>query len=142
MKISNALPPRQMIAIRLLASGLTATAVAEELGISYMTLYRWKQNELFSAELNRATTSYIMEFTEKLNFSAMAAIDTLNEIMNDLREPSTHRGKIALGVLKNLPRIQSALAKTSYRAADPSTGDQSAEIEVGYEVGADGTVTI
>jgi hypothetical protein len=107
-----------------------------------MTVYRWKQNELFSSELNRLTTNYVKEFSEKLNYSAMTAVDTLNEIMNDLREPSMHRGKVALGLLRSLPHIQSALAKIPCSASLPPTKGSSAGSEAEYEIGPDGTVII
>jgi hypothetical protein len=72
----------------------------------------------------------------------MTAVDTLNEIMNDLREPSTHRGKVAIEVLKNLPRIQSVLAKIPCSASLPPTVGSSTEIDGECEIGPDGSVVI
>jgi DNA-binding CsgD family transcriptional regulator len=52
---SDALSPRQLAAIRLLARGHGTTRAANRLSVTRQTIARWKRNATFAAELKRLT---------------------------------------------------------------------------------------
>lgn len=49
-------------------------------------------------------------------------MDTLNEVMNDLREPSTHRSKVALGIINAMPKVHEALSRSASMPIETQQG--------------------
>lgn len=113
------LKPRQLTAVQLLATGTPANRVAERLEVSTMTLYRWQRLPEFEAKLRVITSSGLEEVAKKMNATTLTAIETLQEILCDMREPSTTRMKAALGVLNSMSAVNGVLEKgLQLRAAD------------------------
>lgn len=106
------LKPRQLNAIKLLAAGTPANQVAERLEVTTMTLYRWQRLPAFEAKLRSISSSGLEEVAKKMNAVALTAVETLQEVMCDLREPSAVRIKVALGVLHAMPAVNSSLEKS------------------------------
>ncbi len=127
MKNVKPLNPRQLHAIKLLAAGTPDYLVAQRIEVSTMTIYRWKRQEVFNQELRRIAYFGLEDFSKKLNESAVTAIETLQEVMNDLREPSTHRSKVALGIINALPKMQEALSR-SVQPIEPSGFQSGGEV--------------
>jgi transposase len=107
----NSLKPRQLNAIKLLAMGTPAYQVAERLEVSTMTLYRWQRQPEFESRLNALAYSGLEEIAKQMNAASLTAVETLQQILCDMREPTTMRMKAALGVLNAMPAINSALEK-------------------------------
>ena len=119
MKKSTSLKPAQINALKLLAMGNSDTQVAEMLEVTTMTIYRWKRLPEFEAKLNSITHSGLEEIAKKMNATTLTAVETLQEILCDLREPSSTRLKAALGVLGTMASVNSALEKSlKNRVAD------------------------
>lgn len=77
-----------------------------------MTIYRWQRLPAFEAKLNAITSSGLEEIAKKMNATALTAVETLQEVMCDLREPTTSRMKAALGVLANVASVNNMLEKS------------------------------
>lgn len=52
--MANLLDDRQKRAVQLIAAGMTYQEVAEQLGTTYTTIYRWRQKPAFKVELEKA----------------------------------------------------------------------------------------
>lgn len=119
MKQAKALKARQMSAIQLLAMGTPAYQVAEKLQVTSMTIHRWKPLPEFEAKLRFIASSGLEEIAKKMNATTLTAIETLQEIMCDMREPSSARMKAALGVLGTMASVNNTLEKSlKHRAGD------------------------
>jgi hypothetical protein len=111
MKSETSLKPRQLTAIRLLALGTPANQVAEELDVSAMTIYRWTRQTEFQEKLNSLTSSGLAEIAKMMSAATLTAIETLQETMCDLREPTSTRMKAALGILSTTASVNGMLEK-------------------------------
>lgn len=107
----KALNARQLNAIQLLAMGTPACRVAETLEVSTMTIYRWQRIPEFEARLSSIANSGLEEIAKNMNAAALTAIETLQEVMCDMREPTNMRVKAALGVLNVMSAINGTLEK-------------------------------
>jgi Helix-turn-helix of insertion element transposase len=75
--VSQELKPQQATAVDLLVSGLTETAAAEAIGVSRVTLWRWKQEPAFEAELNRRRQELWLASVDRLRSLVPKALDSL-----------------------------------------------------------------
>lgn len=119
MPKTHALKPMQLNAIKLLAVGTPAYQVAERLEVSTMTIYRWQRLPEFEAKLNSIYSSGLEEIAKKMNATTLTAIETLQEILCEMREPSITRMKAPLGVLSAMSSVNSVLEKSlQHRVGD------------------------
>ncbi|MGA7178138.1 MAG: helix-turn-helix domain-containing protein [Thiobacillaceae bacterium] len=119
MKRSQALKPLQLQALQLLAMGTPANQVAERLEVTTMTLYRWRQLPAFADKLHSITHSGLEEIAKKMNATILTAVETLQEILCDMREPTQTKMKAALGVLNAMSAVNGALEKSlQHRVGD------------------------
>lgn len=119
MNNQKPLKPKQITAIQLLATGTPAYQVAEKLEVTTMTLYRWQKLPEFNSKLNYLANSGLEEIAKKMNATTVTAIETLQEVLCDMREPSSVRIKAALGVLNAMASVNGALEKgLKHRVAD------------------------
>jgi hypothetical protein len=115
----KSLKARQLNAIQLLALGTPAYQVAAQLEVSTMTIYRWQRLPEFEAKLNAITSSGLEEIAKKMNATTLTAVETLQEILCNMTEPSTTRMKAALGVLSAVASVNNMLEKSlKHRVAD------------------------
>ena len=113
------LKARQLNAVQLLAIGTPAYQVAAQLEVSTMTIYRWQRLPEFEAKLNSIATSGLEEVAKKMNAATLTSVETLQEILCDMCEPSTTRMKAALGVLSTVASVNNMLEKSlKHRIAD------------------------
>jgi hypothetical protein len=113
------LKPKQLNAIRLLAAGTPSYQVAERLEITTMTLYRWQRLPEFEQTLHAIAYSGLDEIAKKVNVAALTAIETVQEILCNMTEPSDVRLKAAMVALKAMPLVNGALEKgMAHREAD------------------------
>lgn len=119
VKSDTSLKPRQLTAIRLLALGTPANQVAEELDVSTMTIYRWTRQTEFQEKLSTIASSGLVEITKMMNAATLTAIETLQETMCNMAEPTSTRMKAALGVLSTTASVNSVLEKSlKHRVGD------------------------
>ena len=113
------LKARQLNAVQLLATGTPAYQVAEQLDVSTMTIYRWQKLPEFEAKLNSITSSGLEEVAKKMNATTLTAVETVQEMLCDMRLPANTRLKAALGVLSTVASVNSMLEKSlKHRIAD------------------------
>ena len=118
----KALKPKQLNAIKLLATGTPAYQVAARLEITTMTLYRWQRLPEFEQTLHSISHSGLDEIATKMNVAALTAVETLQEILCSLNEPTNIRLKAAIGTLRAMPSVNGALEKgLQHRTADFDT---------------------
>jgi transposase-like protein len=81
-KLEEELDERKQRAILLLLEGRTISEIAEEMGVSRMTLYRWKNNDqLFQEELRRLKQSAWEAGESKLIAARAEAIEATIELL-------------------------------------------------------------
>lgn len=119
------LKPKQMNAIRLRAAGTPAYQVAERLEITTMTLYRWKQLPEIEQTLNAVAYSGLEEIAKKVNIAALTAIETIQDILCNMAEPTEVRMKAAMVALRAMPLVNGVLEKgLQHRGADFDTRER------------------
>ena len=77
------LSDKQRIAIDLLLQGKSQTAVAERVEVTRRTLYTWRQDESFRAELARRRRELWDGAAERLRALVHPALDVLEEEVHD-----------------------------------------------------------
>lgn len=112
MRNDRSLKARQLSAVKLLAMDTPAYQVAERLEVSTMTIYRWQRIPEFEAKLRSITSSGLEEVAKKMNAATLTAIETLQEAMCDMREPTGTRMKAAVAVLGAMPSVNGILEKS------------------------------
>jgi transposase len=155
MNNDRALKPVQLSAVQMLALGTPAYQVAEKLEVSTMTIYRWQRQPAFEAKLNAITSSGLEEIAKKMNATTLTAVETLQEILCDMTQPTTTRMKAALGVLSSMSSVNAALERgLQHRVADfslhhrfsdqsftyDSNGEKYKTIEPSNSIGSSGVV--
>ena len=119
MKPVNTLKPKQLNAIRMLATGAPAYQVAEKLEITTMTLWRWQRLPEFERTLQSIAHSGLDELAKKMNIAALTAVEVLQEILCDMRLPAATKIRAAVGALRAMPSVNGALEKSlQHRVAD------------------------
>ncbi|MDV6341122.1 phBC6A51 family helix-turn-helix protein [Nitrosomonas sp. Is24] len=132
------LKPKQITAIQLLATGTPAYQVAEKLEVTTMTLYRWQKLPEFNSKLNYLANSGLEEIAKKMNATTITAIETLQEVLCDMREPSSVRIKAALGVLNAMASVNGALEKgLKHRVADFDLRERWGDMGYSYDQNGD-----
>ena len=122
MKQVKSLKPKQLNAIRMLATGTPAVQVAERLEITTMTLWRWQRLPEFEHTLHSIAHSGLDELAKKMNVAALTAVEVLQEILCDMRQPTSTRLKAAIGALSVMPSVNGVLEKSlQHRTADFDT---------------------
>jgi hypothetical protein len=120
MEATKALKPKQLNAIKLLATGIPAYEVAARLEVTTMTLWRWQRLPEFEDTLNSVSHSGLDELARKINIAALTAVETIQEIQCDMREPSSTRLKAAAIALRAMPGVNTALTN-AHPSADFDT---------------------
>lgn len=124
MQQAKTLKPKQLNAIKMLATGIPAYEVAERLQVTTMTLWRWQRLPAFEHTLNSISHSGLDELARKINIAALTAVEVVQECLCDMREPSATRLKAAAIALKAMPGVNSALTN-AHPSADFDTRKRS-----------------
>jgi hypothetical protein len=124
MEQAKALKPKQLNAIKMLATGIPAYVVAERLEVTTMTLWRWQRLPEFENTLNSISHSGLNELARKINIAALTAVEVVQECLCDMREPSATRLKAAAIALRAMPGVNSALTN-AHLSADFDTRSRS-----------------
>ena len=91
---------KQVRGIALLLQGYTIVSVADTLGVHESTIHKWRATPNFRAELNRATTDIIDASCSLLTSTRHKALNTLNNILDDVDAPPADRIKAAVAILQ------------------------------------------
>ncbi len=119
MNNEKSLKPVQLSAIQMLAVGTPIVQVAHILEVSAMTIYRWQRIPAFEARLNAVTSSGLQQIAKMLNATALTAVETLQEVLCDMSQPTSIRMEAAISVLNVMPALNSALEEgLKHRAGD------------------------
>jgi len=89
------LPPRQQQAALLLAAGKTLGEVAERVGTSYTTVYRWRRKQEFIAYEHSLVSARNTSFQEHLEGGAIQAVQYLAGVLADPAQPVAVKLKVA-----------------------------------------------
>ncbi len=81
----------QRIAIELLLAGKTLATVAERVQVDPRTLYRWRRDEAFRAELHRRRLELWNGAAERLRALVHPALDVLEQEVHDVYDRSRVR---------------------------------------------------
>jgi hypothetical protein len=76
-----------------------------------MTVFRWKQSPAFRSRLELVANSGLEDLAKKVNATAITAIETLQETLCDMAQPTQLRVKAALGVLGAMSALNAALTR-------------------------------
>lgn len=122
----------------MLALGTPAYQVAAKLEVSTMTIYRWQRQPAFEAKLNDIASSGLEEIAKKMNATTLTAVETLQEILCDMTQPTTIRMKAALGVLSSMSSVNVALERSlQYKVADFNLNQRISDQSFTYDSNGD-----
>jgi hypothetical protein len=83
--VAQALSSQQERALRLMLAGLPDSQVADEIGVNRTTLWRWRADDCFAAELNRRRHEVWDASLERLRSLVPLALDALAEELQGAR---------------------------------------------------------
>lgn len=86
----------------MLASGIKAVRIAEELGISEHQISRWRKQPEFKAEVNLHLNAASEAVVERLRSLAGKAVDCLEAVLNDPKASASDRLKAAQTILSTV----------------------------------------
>jgi hypothetical protein len=93
------LGPKKENAIAALLSQRNAEEAARAVGVTARTLYRWMQDQAFSAAYREAKRAAFSQAIARLQTMTTAAVSTLGKVMVDQNAPAASRVRAASSVL-------------------------------------------
>ena len=105
--MSKKLNENQLIAVHLLASGVKASIIANQLGIREETLSRWRQIDEFKEALEDATETVLREIDETHKNLLISSQKAINEALNNEDLELFKKANLALRYLINQLRTLS-----------------------------------
>ena len=81
--MSTKLNEKQLIAVHLIASGVRASVIANQLGVREETLSRWRQIDEFKEALEDATEAVLREIDETHKNLLISSQNVINEALNN-----------------------------------------------------------
>ena len=97
--MSKKLNENQLIAVHLLASGVKASIIANDLGIREETLSRWRQIDEFKETLEEATEVVLREIDETHKNLLIRSQAVINEALNNKELDLFKKANLALRYL-------------------------------------------
>ena len=103
----------QLIAIHLIASGVKASVIANQLGIREETLSRWKQIDEFQEALKDATEAVLREIDETHKNLLIISQNVINEALNNEDLDLFKKANLALRYLSLIKGKNDIMQKSS-----------------------------
>ena len=97
--MSTKLNENQLIAVHLLASGVKASVIADQLSIREETLSRWRQNHKFNNAIKDATEAILREIVDTHKNLLITSQNIINETLNNEELDLFKKANIALRYL-------------------------------------------
>ncbi|MBL6847221.1 MAG: hypothetical protein ISQ83_02675, partial [Alphaproteobacteria bacterium] len=97
--MSTKLNESQLIAIHLIASGVRASIIADQLSIREETLSRWRQNHKFNNAIKDATEAILREIVDTHKNLLITSQNIINETLNNEELDLFKKANIALRYL-------------------------------------------
>ena len=97
--MSTKLNESQLIAIHLIASGVRASIIADQLSIRKETLSRWRQNHKFNNAIKDATEAILREIVDAHKNLLITSQNIINETLNNEELDLFKKANIALRYL-------------------------------------------
>ena len=97
--MSTKLNENQLIAIHLIASGVRASIIADQLSIREETLSRWRQNHKFNNAIKDATEAILREIVDTHKNLLITSQNIINETLNNEELDLFKKANIALRYL-------------------------------------------
>ena len=111
--MSTKLNKNQLIAVRLLASGVKASVIAKQLSIREETLSRWRQIDEFKEALEEATEAVLREIDETHKNLLIHSQNVINEALNNEELDLFKKANLALRYLSLLKGKEDIMQKSS-----------------------------
>ena len=94
---NNGLSDSQVGAIELMLQGLSDIAIAQQVGVTRITIYRWRQNKRFVRQLDRHRQALWEESAARLQAMITPALDVLEkQISDEDRTAARHAAAVLL----------------------------------------------
>ena len=100
--MSTKLNENQLIAVHLIASGVKASVIANQLGIREETLSRWRQIDAFKDALEDAREAILTEIDETHKNLLISSQNVINEALNNKELDLFKKANLALRYLSLL----------------------------------------
>jgi len=112
--MSKKLNENQLIAVHLLASGVKASIIANQLGIREETLSRWRQIDEFKETLEEATEVVLREIDETHKNLLIRSQAVINEALNNKELDLFKKANLALRYLSLIKGKDDITQKSSH----------------------------
>ena len=112
--MSKKLNENQLIAVHLLASGVKASIIANQLGIREETLSRWRQIDEFKESLEDATEVILREIDETHKNLLIRSQNVINEALEDKELDLLKKANLALRYLSLIKGKDDITQKSSH----------------------------
>ena len=112
--MSIKLNEKQLIAVHLLASGVKASIIANQLGMREETLSRWRQIDEFKKALEDATEAILREIDETHKNLLISSQNVINEALNNEELDLFKKANLALRFLSLIKGKDDITQKSSH----------------------------
>ena len=112
--MSKKLNENQLIAVHLLASGVKASIIANQLGIREETLSRWRQIDEFKETLEEATEVVLREIDETHKNLLILSQNVINEALENKELDLFKKANLALRYLSLIKGKDDITQKSSH----------------------------
>jgi len=112
--MSIKLNEKQLIAVHLLASGVKASIIANQLGIREETLSRWRQIDEFKEALEDATETVLKEIDETHKNLLISSQNVINDALNNEELDLFKKANLALRYLSLIKGKDDITEKSSH----------------------------
>ena len=112
--MSKKLNENQLIAIHLIASGVKASVIANQLGIREETLSRWRQMDEFKEAIEDAVEDILREIDETHKNLLISSQNVINEALNNKELDLFKKANLALRYMSLIKGKDDITQKSSH----------------------------
>ena len=112
--MSTKLNKNQIIAVHLLASGVKASIIANQLGMREETLSRWRQIDEFKEALEEAIEAVLREIDETHKNLLISSQNVINEALNNKESDLFKKANLALKYMSLIKGKNDITQKSSH----------------------------